>query len=166
MSVLAVERLPALGELPGQGGEAALDGRHRVPPAIGGCRAGRAGGDVEAHEVGIRRQGCKPSRRHHAPKCLQSEGVGAPGVGPARCVGVTPHPVGKRGEMSGQGALGGTGIVAGQKGRAGDLCGIVARASSRCDARKRGGLRHTDFQAAATTSCHVLIAAVRSTRCD
>jgi len=39
-------------------------------------------------------------------------------------------------------------------------------ASSRCDARKRGGLRHTDFQAAATTSCHVLIAAVRSTRCD
>jgi hypothetical protein len=38
-------------------------------------------------------------------------------------------------------------------------------ASSRCHAKSASGRRHTDFQAAATASRHVLIAAVRSVRC-
>jgi hypothetical protein len=38
-------------------------------------------------------------------------------------------------------------------------------ALSRCDAKIANGLRDTDFQAAATTSRHVLMAAVRSVRC-
>ena len=38
-------------------------------------------------------------------------------------------------------------------------------ASSRCHAKSASGRRHTDFQAAATASRHVLIAVVRSVRC-
>ncbi len=38
-------------------------------------------------------------------------------------------------------------------------------ASSRCHAKSASGRRHGDFQAAATTSRHVLIAAARSVRC-
>jgi hypothetical protein len=41
----------------------------------------------------------------------------------------------------------------------------VARALSRCHAKSASGWRYTDFQAAATTSRHVLIAAVRSVWC-
>jgi hypothetical protein len=41
----------------------------------------------------------------------------------------------------------------------------LAWALSRCDAKIANDLRRTDFQAAATTSRHVLIAAVRSVRC-
>ena len=39
-------------------------------------------------------------------------------------------------------------------------------ALSRCHAKSARGLRLTDFQAAATASRHVVIAAARSTRCD
>src|SRR5271165_5426412 len=39
-------------------------------------------------------------------------------------------------------------------------------ALSRCHVKSASGLRLTDFQAAATASRHVVIAAARSTRCD
>ncbi len=41
---------------------------------------------------------------------------------------------------------------------------IVKTALSRCHAKSASGLRLTDFQAAATASRHVVIAAARSTR--
>ena len=43
---------------------------------------------------------------------------------------------------------------------------LLALALSRCHAKSASGPRLTDFQAAATASCHVVIAAARSTRCD
>ena len=47
----------------------------------------------------------------------------------------------------------------------GILRGVVAgQALSRCHAKSASGLRLTDFQAAATASRHVVIAAARSTR--
>jgi hypothetical protein len=45
------------------------------------------------------------------------------------------------------------------------VMGQAGRALSRCHAKSASGRRHTDFQAAATTSRHVLIATVRSLRC-
>ncbi len=42
----------------------------------------------------------------------------------------------------------------------------LALALSRCHAKSASGLRLMDFQAAATASRHVVIAAARSTRCD
>ncbi len=46
------------------------------------------------------------------------------------------------------------------------LRATIAAALSRCHAKSASGLRLTDFQAAATASRHVVIAASRSTRCD
>ena len=43
---------------------------------------------------------------------------------------------------------------------------LAQGALSRCHAKSASGLRLTDFQAAATASRHVIIAAARSTRCD
>ncbi len=56
MAVLPVERLAALGIIPGQRRKPALDRRHGVWLLVAGRLAGGAGGDVEADDLRIGRQ--------------------------------------------------------------------------------------------------------------
>ena len=73
MAVLAVERLAALGIVPGQRREPALDRRHRVRLAVAGRRAGGAGGDVEADDLRIRAAAARdPGAGTRREKCFQS----------------------------------------------------------------------------------------------
>ncbi len=60
MPVLAVERLTALGIVPGERGQPALDRRHRVRPLIAGRRARGAGRDVKPDNLRVRRKTVRP----------------------------------------------------------------------------------------------------------
>ena len=102
MPVLAVERLAALGIIPGQRREPALDRRHRVRLLVGRRRAGGAGGDVEADDLRIRGQEREVLAPAQARKMPPVGGVGAPGVGRACCLDIVAGAIGERLEMSRQ----------------------------------------------------------------
>ena len=99
--VLAVHRLAALGEIPHERREAALDGADRAGFRAG--RAGGAGGDVEAENLRIRGQGREVLPPRPGAKMAPVGGVGAVGVLRRRGAGVVAGGLGERREASGQG---------------------------------------------------------------
>ncbi len=82
MAILAVEREPALGIVPGDRGQPSLDRRHRIRLAAGdrrtrgGVTATGTGGDVEADGVWVGRQDLQPLAAAPSGKMLPVGGIG------------------------------------------------------------------------------------------
>lgn len=99
MPIRSVERRPALGIIPGERRKPPLDRRDRIRLAIGGRRAGGAGGDVEADGLRRRRQDLEALAPAPGGKVLPVRRIGPAGVGRARGVDIAAGALGQAREM-------------------------------------------------------------------
>ena len=88
VAVGAVERLAALGAVPGDGREPALDGAHRVRLFAGGRGLRRRGGEVEADHLRVRGQGVELLAPAPGGVVAPVGGIGALGGGGLGAAGV------------------------------------------------------------------------------